>query len=299
MNQRTRTPKLVAALLFSGALAWLNFGAERGIAAAGPSARPQTVQPGPNRNQQPGARQPSQTSEEPIVINPSGYRPKPKSRASEQGRTLYAKRDCAACHAIANGGGRNGPPLDGIGGRRSETFLTGQLTDPATFAREHPEMHGWEPSWMPHPHASPREVKLLIAYLLTLPEPAGGFLVERHPDAGSHEAARTPDASRPLAPQPDAGRQGRRLYYTVGCASCHAIGRFGGSFGPRLDGIGDRRSRAFIVAHITNPRIHAPGRPHEQTLGPLMPRLEVTQEQVDAIADFLLTLPDAGDADAP
>jgi mono/diheme cytochrome c family protein len=237
----------------------------------------------------------AQTEGKARVIAPKGYVARQPSTDSQEGRKLYDKMNCGACHSIAGNGGVNGPPLDGVGGRRSEKYLISQLTNPAEFARRNPQAHGWEPSWMPHPHATREQVRQLVAFLLTLPEPPGGFLV------GPHGAptidANPPDQAMSWVPAlaSENSRRGRKLYFDAGCAACHSIGQFGGEFGPRLDGIGARHSRAYIVSYISSPGLKALTDPSASQTPPIMPHVDLTGAQVDAIADFLLTLPVAAD----
>lgn len=230
-----------------------------------------------------------QADHQPYVIEPTGYKSTPATPESEKGRALYEKLNCASCHLLNNSGGRIGPPLDGIGGRREKEFLAAHLTDPAAHAKKFPELHGNQPNRMPHPHVTPDEVKSLVAYLLTLPEPAAGFRVTPHAHG---ELAGSSSVNPDFVPaaESDSSRAGRKLYYEMGCAACHSINKTGGEFGPKLDGIGARRSRQFIIGHISNPQIHTEKFPGEHAATAAMPPTEATPEQIGQIADFLLTL---------
>lgn len=74
--------------------------------------------------------------------------------------------------------------------------------------------------------------------------------------------------------------------------ACHSIGNNGGWLGPQMDGIGGRRSRAFIIAHITDPKGHTARlrKTPVETISQ-MPKLNITDEQMQKITDFLETLP--------
>lgn len=224
------------------------------------------------------------------VIEPTGYKPEAATSLSEQGLALFEKLNCAGCHMLNNAGGHIGPPLDGVGGRRNRDFLTAHLTDPSEHAKKFPELHGNQPNRMPHPHVSPDEVKALVEYLLTLPEPSAGFRVSPHAHGEVAEAAAMKADFSP-APLTDASRAGQKLYFEMGCAACHTINKVGGQFGPKLDGIGARRSREFITAHITNPRVHTEKFPGEHEAKAMMPPTGATPEQIEQIAAFLITLP--------
>ena len=232
------------------------------------------------------------------VIEPTGYKPEATTTLSEQGRVLFEKLNCAGCHTVSNNGGRIGPPLDGVGGRREKDFLTAHLTNPEEHAKKFPELHGNQPNRMPHPHASLDEIKSLVAYLLTLPEPPAGFRVNPHAHSEVSEVAAMKADFSPAAPT-DSSRAGQKLYFDMGCAACHTINKVGGQFGPKLDGIGARRSREFIAAHITNPQVHTEKFPGEHAASTMMPPTSATPEQIEQIAAFLMTLPPQDEDFAP
>ena len=226
----------------------------------------------------------------PYVIEPTGYKPEAATPQSEQGHSLFEKLNCAGCHTISNSGGRIGPPLDGVGGRREKDFLTAHLTNPEEHAKKFPELHSNQPNRMPHPHVSPDEVKTLVAYLLTLPEPSAGFRVNPHAHGEVSEAVAMKADFVPAAAT-ESSRAGQKLYFDMGCASCHTINKVGGQFGPKLDGIGARRSLEFIIAHVTNPQVHTEKFPGEHAASAAMPPTSATPEQIVQVADFLMTLP--------
>jgi len=233
------------------------------------------------------------TALKPRVVAPQAYTPQPRSSASEEGERLYGQLKCADCHAIGGKGGVAGPPLDGIGARREPWFLIGQIADPQAFTNEFPELKAWEPSYMRHELVASSDVRKIVAYLLTLPEPAEGFAVGRHTPRTTTDSAAPKDGWTPLETS-DLSDRGRKLYFDTGCASCHAIGRYGGMFGPRLDGIGGRHSRAYIAEYVSNPQLVARHRREGGTVPTVMPPLDLSPADVEAVTEFLLTLPDLG-----
>jgi len=232
----------------------------------------------------------------PYVIEPTGYKPKPATPESERGRATFEKLNCASCHSVNGQGGKMGPPLDGVGGRRDEDFLTAHLTNPEEHAKKFPALHGNEPNRMPHPHATAEEVRSLVAYLLTIPEPGAGFRVNPHQHGDLPES---PPADFVPAAVTESSRAGEKLYLDMGCAACHSTGGTGGQFGPKLDGIGARRSRRFIIGHITNPQLHTEQFPGEHSGEPAMPATSATAEQIEHIADYLMTLGGQSEVQAP
>lgn len=93
------------------------------------------------------------------------------------------------------------------------------------------------------------------------------------------------------APATESSRAGEALYKKLECNACHAIGKVGGEVGPALDGIGAKRSRAFMIGHITDPEAHAKNLPKEHPKEVMMPPTSATAEQIAQMVDYLLTLP--------
>ena len=94
--------------------------------------------------------------------------------------------------------------------------------------------------------------------------------------------ASTPE--RNPSPPPDKIARGAELYAANGCASCHGINGNGGRVGPSLNGVRNRRSRDWIARHFVAPATLTPGS--------MMPPYEFSDEQRDAIVDYLFSLPD-------
>lgn len=237
-------------------------------------------------------------SHEPFVVKKE-YKPQPETAESAAGRALVEKLNCASCHSIGGKGGQIGPPLDGVGGRRTPEFLTDHIINPEEHAKRFPELHENKPNRMPHPNATAEEVKQMVAYLLTLPEPAGGYLVRPHEHGPLPDSA--PSANFVPAPASEASRAGEKQYLDMGCAACHSIGGSGGEFGPKLDGIGARRNGQFIAAHITNPQLHSQRLPNEHTGEATMPPTNASPGEIQQITEYLMTLaaPTQGGSEAP
>ncbi|CAN5473224.1 hypothetical protein BH10CYA1_BH10CYA1_49880 [soil metagenome] len=214
-------------------------------------------------------------------LPPTGYLPPPESAESRSGQQLYNRLDCASCHKIKDAGGTLGPPLDGIGGARGEQFITAHLLDPEKQMSEFPDLFGGRPNLMPHPGIKMEDAKLISKYLLTLPEPAKGFLVVAHPKIGKKHSrmkvATSSSSNSDLEP-------GRSLFLSHGCAACHTINNSVPRFGPKLDGISQRRTRKTLEEAM-----------HGGTDEPEMnfKVYHLTNEESKQIVDFLMKLPSA------
>ncbi len=67
------------------------------------------------------------------------------------------------------------------------------------------------------------------------------------------------------------------------CIVCHTISGKGGSVGPDLTYVGQRRSRSYIIEQIINPKSHNPN-----TAMPSFARLP--EKDINDLADYLSSL---------
>jgi len=212
----------------------------------------------------------------------SAFTPRPPSPEGKQGKALFDKNSCSVCHSIAQSGGCLGPPLDGVGRYRSEEFLLSRITNSAAARAKFDRMYRL-PELMPHPRLAPGKAKQIVAYLLTLPEPTGGFKVTPHVAVSEETSKPSPEKE---ASNDQTMREGRVLYHDLGCAACHSIGDIGGHIGPALDGVAKRRSREYVVEHMTGAKLESDADKSS------MPPVKASKKEISRIADFLMSLPD-------
>ncbi len=76
--------------------------------------------------------------------------------------------------------------------------------------------------------------------------------------------------------------RGKAVYDETGCATCHMVAGIGGRTGPSLDGIGKKYDAEKLKEILLNPK----------TLNPntVMPPFEGSDEDLDALVDYLLSL---------
>jgi len=89
-------------------------------------------------------------------------------------------------------------------------------------------------------------------------------------------------AAQERAGAQDRADQGRRMFMEQGCHGCHTIGRMGTPIGPDLSYMGAKRSEDYLKNWLRDP---ASQRPSAH-----MPRLELTEPQIAALAAFLASL---------
>ena len=86
---------------------------------------------------------------------------------------------------------------------------------------------------------------------------------------------------------------GREVYKEINCGYCHSIGGLGGNIGPALSDTGSRLSDEELITYLQNPHAMVPATLH--------PKLLFTDEELEALVAYLLTLgaPVSYSAEAP
>lgn len=127
---------------------------------------------------------------------------------------------CLACHALDGVGGRIGPDLSQVGGRRTPAFIRAMLVDP----------RGANPNGtMPREPISPSTLDLLVTYLAERGGPLRGNETESGRDDSHSRGARSPAAE----------------VYARLCAACHGA-----------QGRGDGPNARYLPVR---PTVHADG----------------------------------------
>jgi len=135
---------------------------------------------------------------------------------------------------------------------------------------------------MPHPRLSPADAEKIAAYLLTLPNPAGGLV------AHGHQLRHQPETLlSSISAQNNEGESvstGKALFYDHGCSACHSIAHLGGQFAPSLDGISKHRDLKYIIDRITAAEFLTPNGPRDeyQERGAVMPPSNLSETELAA-----------------
>ncbi|MGD9684358.1 MAG: cytochrome c [Candidatus Obscuribacterales bacterium] len=201
------------------------------------------------------------------------YTPAPQTALTKQGKKYVEMHNCSLCHTAGGQGGCLAPPFDGIGARRSEDFLISRISDSKAAVARFTRQYG-EYELMPHLRIPDKQARAIAAYLMTIPEPPGGFKIVGHGLAGQKKKE----------------MPGRALVARKGCLACHSLGGIGGSFAPALDGVGGRRTRESIDNHILGAELIVGSESEYGNRGAVMPPSGLSRDEIEAIADYLETL---------
>ncbi len=225
-------------------------------------------------------------------IKPTGFIPAQPSTDSKRGQQIFQKGSCIQCHSTGAKGGCLGPVLAGVGGRRTAKFITNRITAGPAEEKEFSEEYG-QNELLPHPRLPKAQAKLVVSYLMTLPEPKKGFVVNGHRPISSKP-------TKPIKPTDPQGtatsstasiQVGKKVFYSKGCMSCHSIGKVGGQFAVALDDIGSTKGRQYISDRINGAEALTLGTNDEYgEKGTSMPPSNLKPSQISSITDYLMSL---------
>lgn len=77
-------------------------------------------------------------------------------------------------------------------------------------------------------------------------------------------------------------RNGAQIFVGSACASCHKVNGIGGDIGPSLNGLANRRSESWVLAHFASPRKLSPGS--------IMPPYHFAQKEERDLIGYLFSL---------
>jgi mono/diheme cytochrome c family protein len=236
----------------------------------------------------------SSKTAKPISIAPTGFKPAAASAESEVGKKLAARQNCATCHSIEGKGGCLAPPFEGIGARRTRSYMLARLSSERQAIDEYSKLNT-QGELFAHARVPAQQASSLVSYLLTIPEPAGGFQVNGHqmPESKLVEVEVKVQAQSENAPNAESIRQGKALFIKRNCLSCHSVGESGGQFAPDLRGIGKRKGRDYIVATLSAAENHTLSESEKSGDKIVMSPAAFSPAQIQKVADFLMSLPEA------
>ena len=186
----------------------------------------------------------------------------PEAPKLNRGRDIFFRHGCYGCHETRgyNDLPKLGPELNAIARKADPVWVYNWLLNPrglrATTVM--PEFFG-QSNQVSH-ERDRLEAAAISSYLF----------------------ARSQSGEYPSPPPGGEAESGKRLFETVGCLGCHAVGGGESTFGPNLQDIGVKTTPAWIYSWIRDPRSYS------QVAR--MPDLRLTEAEAADITAYLTTL---------
>lgn len=186
-----------------------------------------------------------------------------------EGKRTFEKYNCNDCHTILGFGAYYAPDLTKVVRRVGEDGMRYRVKNPEkAFAA----------SWrkMPNQHVSDAEIDNLIEFFTWVGNVDNG---DWPPQDSKNRLSRGEErmvAGAGVSP-------GAAVFQSRGCMNCHSLHGTGGTFGPKLDVIGQTLSKKQIVKYVNNPKSVNPKA--------LMPaQNDLSDKELDEVAGFLANL---------
>lgn len=181
--------------------------------------------------------------------------------AAIRGKHLFDRKNCMGCHTILGEGAYYAPELTRVYERRGPAFIEAMLRDPEAMYPGQRRMWRYD--------FTDGEIADLVAFL----EWVGQMDLNGFPAKPALAAPAAPAAATSAAPRPEVFGQL--------CTACHQLGGQGGTVGPALDDVGSRMTHDQFVVWLRDPAAVRPGT--------AMPKLPLTEPQIEELAAFLST----------
>lgn len=162
----------------------------------------------------------------------------------------FEKGECGSCHQL--GRSSKGPDLAKAVSEKPAEWLIAHFTMPVPAVGEDQSAE---------PKLTPQQMQGLVK------------LVTKH-DETIVAAWATP---------PKKEVAGAMLYQSRNCGFCHQINGVGGKNGPSLNGLGSRKTRAWVEGHFGDPKKFTPNSQ--------MPPYKFNSEELDQITSFVIGIP--------
>ncbi len=238
-----------------------------------------------------GSTSPARASESkpPVkVIKSAPFKTVARNKDSERGKALFSKYQCSTCHTIGGRGGCLAPPLDGIGARRSKTFMNTRIV--AGAEERFAELYG-KSELMPHMRIPAEDAGAVVQYLLTIPQPKIGFKVIGHHDTNGGAQRVVAKNSESVSLDAASITRGRKLLNSKGCLACHSVGNLGGTFAEKFDGVGSRLTKDAIKQQMQKAELLTLNDEGEYgTRGTVMPPSNLSEKEIEDISNYLSSL---------
>jgi ubiquinol-cytochrome c reductase cytochrome b subunit len=155
----------------------------------------------------------------------------------------FQQARCGDCHNVGDGAPRSGPNLPVSGTRHDAAWLTAHLQQQMKANLSDDEL---------------RDLTTLMTKL-------------------------TPDNSEVVDSSPAFAVEGAVIFQKNKCVFCHALNGVGGTIGPPMNGLANRRSEDWVIRHFENPQAMTPGTP--------MPPYKFNSADMKNEVSYLFTLP--------
>ncbi|QQG46967.1 MAG: c-type cytochrome [Candidatus Azosocius agrarius] len=182
-----------------------------------------------------------------------------------RGKHIWENNNCMGCHTIFGEGAYYAPELTKVYERRSESFLKIFLKDPQKMYPGKRKMVNY--------NFSDSEIEDVISFFKWINDvDLNGFPLKPSIEISKSNVNSLPSNKNLSINKP-------KIFEQL-CMTCHMLNGQGGTIGPSLDNIGNIRDKNYLKQWLNDP--------YSLKKDSLMPKLPLTNENINELVDFLL-----------
>lgn len=193
-----------------------------------------------------------------------------------RGKKIWEDQNCMGCHTILGEGAYYAPDLTKVVDKRGEEWIRIFMRDPQAMFPGERKMVKYD--------FNDQEMDDIIAFLKWVGEiDTNGWPPEPNIKTDTIPGTRNVNAgpTLPEAAEQPAVAEAPAKFKSL-CVACHQVNGKGGNVGPSLDGVANRFNREYLVKWLRDPQA--------VKKGTTMPKLPLNDQEVESIADYLMTL---------
>ncbi len=180
------------------------------------------------------------------------------------GKMIWEDNNCMGCHTLFGEGAYYAPELTKVVERRGKPWLKMFLKDPGAMFPGERKMVNY--------NFTDKQTEEVIAFLDWCGKvDLNGFPAD--PPLGR--------VAKPIVVSSHKEIKQPEMFKTI-CIACHMVRGKGGIVGPPLDAAAQKTDRASLIAWISDPQKIKPGT--------AMPKIPLTQSQIDELVDYLFLI---------
>ncbi|MCB1165045.1 MAG: c-type cytochrome [Leptospiraceae bacterium] len=185
-----------------------------------------------------------------------------------RGKKIWEDKNCMGCHTILGEGAYYAPDLTKVVENRGEEWIRVFIKDPEAMFPGERKMVKYD--------FTEDQITDIIAFLRWVGKiDTNGWPPKPNIPIKTVPGTKVVDTTTTSTVPPP------KKFQSL-CVACHAVNGKGGNVGPALDGVASRFDRPYLVKWLHNPQEVKPGT--------AMPKLPLTDQEIEQIVDFLMTL---------
>ncbi|WP_366922521.1 c-type cytochrome [Metallumcola ferriviriculae] len=192
-----------------------------------------------------------------------------------EGKKVWQRENCINCHTILGNGAYFAPDLTKEASKRSSDWLMKFLQNPDAV------MPGTAMSSVQLDAADAENVVRFLEWVNEVDTNDWPPEAIMSSDSSSTRTGQEQEGSGADSGK-GSGLDGKNIFLTAGCTNCHTVDDRGGNVGPDLSHIGGKRSDKYLRNIISSPGSVIPGS--------IMPAADLSEEKLDALVNYLVTL---------